>query len=264
MRIRIITPITTPGVTSPEDFAGIVDESVVLEQVSIEQGPASLEARFEDALAVPEVLRCSLDAAREGVDALVIDCLGDPGLQDARELLGIPVIGPGEASFRFMPSLAHNFSIVTVLARLAPFLQEEARKYGVDRQLCSVRGIETTVLELHAHNNGILDAMAEEAVKAVECDRAAAILLGCTGMKGLGPGLRSRLSSAGHPDIPVVDPMPVAIKMAEMMVTLRLLHSRMTYPSPSEKKIVGYEHLVESLRLMRLAGASGTDALDDR
>ncbi|HEY7046924.1 MAG TPA: aspartate/glutamate racemase family protein [Jatrophihabitantaceae bacterium] len=39
-------------------------------------------------------------AAREGYDAVVMHCCSDPGLEEARGRVAIPVVGPGEATLR--------------------------------------------------------------------------------------------------------------------------------------------------------------------
>ena len=37
-------------------------------------------------------------AEAEGMDAVIIDCMADPGLDPARELASIPIIGPAQAA----------------------------------------------------------------------------------------------------------------------------------------------------------------------
>ncbi|MFT2622188.1 aspartate/glutamate racemase family protein, partial [Escherichia coli] len=54
--------------------------------VSPRMGPASIESHYDEALAVPGLLQEIEQGEREGVDAYVIACFGDPGLSAAREL----------------------------------------------------------------------------------------------------------------------------------------------------------------------------------
>lgn len=247
MKIRIVTPITTPGVTSPDEFAAVVGPDVTLEQVSVERGAASLESRFEDSLAAPEVVLCSIVAEREGADAIVVDCLGDPGVAAAREVVSIPVVGPMSASAHLIAGLGHRFTIVTVSDALEASLYSLVRAYGLERELCSIRGIDTPVLDLYDDHGAVAGDLASAAIEAVERDGAHAVLLGCTGMKGLAEAVSFGLADAGHSGIPVVDPMPAAIKLAETLVTLGLSQSRRTYPKPPAKQILGYEALVAAM-----------------
>ena len=54
-------------------------------------------------------------------------------------------------------------------------------------------------------------ALAREAIAAVKQDGADAIVLGCTGFLGCAGGMRKALLAAGC-DVPVIDPIPLAVQ----------------------------------------------------
>ena len=62
------------------------------------------------------------------MDAVVIDCMGDPALGAAREATSIPVLGPAQTSMHLAALLAHSFSIVTVLDSVVPLLEDLATR----------------------------------------------------------------------------------------------------------------------------------------
>ncbi len=241
MKIRIVTPITTPGFTEAEDFQPLARWDTEVSCVNLTRGPASIESEFEEALAVPDTVAKIMEAEQAGVDAVVIDCMGDPGLEPAREAVGIPVIGAAQASMHLAAMLAHNFSIVTVMERLIPLFENTAKLYGLESKLCSVRSVEIPVLALEEDQSRLIKALVEESIKAVEEDGAHAIVFGCTGMKGCAAGLKAGLEAQGYGYIPVIDPVIAAFKLAEAVVDLGLTHSKRTYPHPPEKEIVGYD-----------------------
>jgi hypothetical protein len=43
--------------------------------------------------------------------------------------------------------------------------------------------------------------------------------------------------------IQVLDPLNVTIKHAENLVNMKLSHSKITYPKPEIREILGYDHL---------------------
>lgn len=241
MKVRIVTPITTTGFTEAEDFQPLARADTQVSQVNLTRGPASIESEFEEALAVPDTVARTMEAEREGVDAVVIDCMGDPGLEPAREMVSIPVIGAAQASMHLAAMLAHNFSIVTVLDTLGPLFENTAKVYGLESKLRSVRSVNIPVLELEEDQERLVNALVEESIKAVEQDGAHAIVFGCTGMKGCAAGLKAGLEARGYAGIPVIDPVIAAFKLAEAVVDLGLTHSKRTYPAPPEKEISGYE-----------------------
>jgi allantoin racemase len=243
MQIRIVTPITTPGFTLAEDFQPLARWDTEVSCVGLDRGPASIESEFDEALAVPDTIAKIMEAEQEGIDAVVIDCMGDPGLEPAREVVNIPVVGAAQASMHLASMLAHNFSIVTVLDTLVPLFENTARVYGLESKLCSVRSVNIPVLELEEDQDRLISALVEESIKAVEEDGAHAIVFGCTGMKGCAAGLKVGLEALGYENIPVIDPVIAAFKLAEAVVDLGVSHSKRTYPQPPQKEIIGFDNI---------------------
>ena len=240
-RIRVITPIVTEGFRSPDDFSAVVGPETEVSQVQINRGPASIECEFDEALAVPDTIAKIMEAERDGVDAIVIDCMGDPGVKPGREVAHIPVLGPGETAMHIAAILGHKFSIVTVLENVVPLMENQAKVYGVADKLASVRSVNIPVLELEKDRQRLVDAIVDESVKAIEEDGAHVIIFGCTGMMGCAQAVQQELIARGYDGVPVIDPMPVTIKLAEALVDLHLSPSKRTYASPPAKRVVGYE-----------------------
>lgn len=45
--------------------------------------------------------------------------------------------------------------------------------------------------------------------------------------------------------MPVIDPVPAAVRVAEALVDLRLSHSKRSYPPPPKKRIMGFDAFEE-------------------
>jgi len=241
MRIRVVSPVTmrrAPGVSIRSEDK---KRGVVVENVTVQKGPATIESEFDEALAVPDTIAKVCDAERDGCDAAVVNCFADPGVKAAREAVSIPVLGPGESAMHLATILGDSFSIVTVLDTVVPTIRNHARLYGVADRLTSVRSVNIPVLDLHQDEVRLRAALVEESVRAVEEDGAHVIVLGCTGMTGLAKDVQEGLVSRGIRDVPVLDPLESAIKLAEALVSLEVAHSKRTYPYPPVKEIIGYD-----------------------
>jgi allantoin racemase len=246
-RVRVVTPITTRGFRKPHDFDALQTAEVKVDMVEIATGPASIECELDEALAVPGTVAKIIEAERDGVDAVVIDCMGDPGLRPARECVSIPVIGPAETAMHIAAMLGHTFSVVTVLDNIRSMLDNQAAVYGLPSKLASVRSVNIPVLELESDFGRVTRALIEQATIAVEQDGADAIIFGCTGMLGCAEGVRAGLLSRGL-DVPVIDPVPTAVRFAIALVDAGLSQSKRTYRSPPAKPIVGYDDIAPSVR----------------
>jgi len=194
----------------------------------VEGGPSSIESMYEEYLAVPGALARIQEAASAGYDGVVLGCFGDPGVDAARELVSIPVVGPGEAGMLFAASLGHRFSIVTILDSVIHPLRRLARDVGVETKLASVRAVNIPVLELAHDRKGTFDRMLEAGEMARDIDAADTLVLGCMTMAFLGE--HRELSTALG--IPVVNPVQASLKLVESLVAMGLAHSKRAFPVP--------------------------------
>ncbi len=240
--IHLITPVTTKGFRKLDEIAHLSSSDLRFTHSELDRGPPSIECEFDEALAVPDTIVKAMEAEREGADAIVIDCMGDPGLKPAREAVSIPVFGPAEVAMHIAAMLGHRFSIVTVLNSVKPMLSNLARVYGVSEKLASILVVDVPVLELEERFAEVQQRLCETAAVAVERDGADVIVLGCTGFLGCAAAIEAYLTKRGLA-VPVIDPIPAAVCMAEAVVKAGLHHSKRTYATPRPKAIVGFEML---------------------
>lgn len=235
MRILVINPNTTDSMT--DDIAvsartGLLPPTEVT-TISAPWGPRSIEGHFEEALAGVAVCE-AVAANRDAYDAFVIACFGDPGLYAAREIADVPVVGIAEAAMLSACMLAHRFSIVTVIPRIVPMLEDLVKKYGLESRCASIRSSGLAVLEIEQDGGHAVDEVARQAEIAVDHDGAEAIALGCAGMGPLVSAIGKRL------DVPVIDGVTAAVKMCEALHGLGARTSkRAAFKRPEPKEIVG-------------------------
>ena len=234
MKICAIIPILKEEIFEEityKELKSAARSDVEISVVSIEKGPASIESAYEEEMAAPGILEKVREAEKEGFDAVIIDCMGDPALEAAKEIVDIPVVGPAQSSMAIASTLGDKFSVVTVLDRLIPLIWREVKDYGYEDQVASVRSVKVPVLELEEKRAEVKAALLRESKKAIEEDGADTIILGCTGLVGMARELQEALK------VPVVDPGVAPLKLAEILVDLKLSQSKVVYPKPPPKEI---------------------------
>jgi allantoin racemase len=194
----------------------------------VAQGPASIESAYEEYLSVPAAVERAVAAEAAGYDAVILGCFGDPGLDAMREMVDIPVVGPGEASCLAAASLGYRFSILTIMKSTIGPTRHQVARIGLMDKLASIRSVETPVLELMADHDATVARFAAEGRRALEEDGADTLVLGCmtSGFMMTAEGLSRELGA------PVVNPAVVSLKYAEMLVGSGLRHSRRGYVVP--------------------------------
>ncbi|WP_165313999.1 aspartate/glutamate racemase family protein [Vibrio ziniensis] len=232
MRILVVNPNTTASMTEKACVAArrIASEGTEIVAVTSQYGPVSIEGYYDEAMAVPGML----DAIQleKDFDAVVIACFDDTGLDAARCLTDKPVIGIGEAAYRVAAMLSNKFSVVTTLGRSVPALEHNLIRYGMERQCIRVRSSEIPVLELESEGPDAISKITLEIEKAIEEDRAEAVVLGCAGMVDLADKLSEQFS------IPVLDGVTCAVSLCESLVRLKVKTTRKGgYAPPPHSKL---------------------------
>ena len=210
-RIKIIAPISTEGVISSEERKAVVGPDTEIEIVNLPEAPASIENVVDEAEAAPYVIREAANAHEEEYDGVTIDCTLEPGLDAAKKVSRVPVIGAREAGFLTSLYLGNKFSVLIPTTESIAPMHSAARKLGIVDRLASVVPIGMHVLELEDQEKA-LEGLEKAGTQAIEMDSADIIMLGCTGM-----GLKICNELAKRLGVPVVEPATAALKTAEML-----------------------------------------------
>jgi allantoin racemase len=200
--------------------------------VNPQRGPVSIESEYDRVHSIPPMLELVRQANAEGFDAIVLACFSDPGIEAAREISEIPVIGIEEATLHVATMLGHKFSLATAFKRHIPTRELHVRMLGFQDAYASTFATEMTVLEMDADPTRAKARILELAHEAVEQDGAEVIVLGCAGLAGYAEDIERELGTI------VLDPTSVAFKVAEAIADLSLRHSKLRrYARPPAKEI---------------------------
>jgi allantoin racemase len=231
MRILVVNPNTTASMTAKIGDAArrVARPGTEIVAINPKSGPASIEGYYDEAICLAELL--STIEGNPDVDGVVIACFDDTGLDAVRCMTDRPVIGIGEAAYHMASMLANKFSVVTTLARSVPALEHNLQRYGLAARCGRVRSAEVAVLELEEPGSTARVRISDEIRRAVDKDRAEAIVLGCAGMANLAESL------AFEHGLPVLDGVSCAVALCETMAGLGLRTSRLGgYAPPSRTK----------------------------
>jgi allantoin racemase len=232
MKIFVINPNTSQTMTDHirEALEAVKRSDTELTVTCPDRGPETIESAYDEAFAIPPTLGLVKKANDEGYDAVILACFSDPGLEAAREVSVIPVIGIEESTLHIAAMLGAKFSILTPRKQRIPSKCEHVHIRGLSHFLASVRSLDLSVAETDSDPAKTKQRLMDVAKIAVEEDGAEVIVMGCAGMAGYAREIEETLS------VKVLDPAAVALKTAEAMADLGLTHSKAgLFATPPEK-----------------------------
>ena len=235
MKIKIIVPIATDaynaGVKKEVDTVKAPDCSISIE--NLKRGPQSIEGRYDEFLAGPDIVDIACKAWKKGFDGIFIDCFGEPLVPVVRELVDIPVIGGFGGALMTANMISQKFSIINVLDRVVAMNRTLVRDYGMEENVASMPVIGMPVKELKDKKK-LTKRLVSVSLDAIEAHGAQAIVLGCTGMLDVAKGVARILKEKGKP-APVIDPTTTAVTLLQSLIRNGLSQSRLTYVTPEEQ-----------------------------
>ena len=169
-----------------------------------------------------EMICNAIQAEREGYDAFIVGHFQDAGLYEARSAVDIPVIALGEATMLYACQMGQRIGIITINPRFIPWFHQQIGKYGLGER---VTGVHALTFEpgqmLEAYGN----AAKAEKVRLLFEAQAAPLIAGGIDVLIPGGGIPMLLFAQFHNHLvgeaPVLNGIPIAVKMAEMAVSLK-------------------------------------------
>ena len=173
--------------------------------VSLTQGPFGIESQA-DVESVKMPLR-NIVYDRKDIDAFVIACYSDPGLQVCREATDRPVFGIQECGVLAAMAQGDLFGVIALQARSVRRHLLYLRQMGVIGRFAKERAANLSVEEC-ANGTTTFDKICTVAQQLRNEDHADTVILGCAGMTSHRSSLESKIG------IPVIDPVQAAVSMA--------------------------------------------------
>jgi len=224
-RIAVISPVLpTEAIDVEATLRPLRDSTAEIENFFLDEGPASIETEADIESCLPGLLAVGKRVAESGWQALVVNCMCDPGVPELRERTAVPVFGPAETSMHAITAAGGHFSVLDVVSDGREMVEEQIARYGLRSYYVSYRSIDVPVLELFSEPARTIAAL-EGAALAALADGADTLLLGCTGLAELARQLRAALAARGrYPAI--VEPLLTSILVARTLLEARVPDAR--------------------------------------
>ncbi|HEX7909180.1 MAG TPA: aspartate/glutamate racemase family protein [Paraburkholderia sp.] len=234
LRICVLVPVNTSQYNDRilKAVAPVVPPDVQVEIRNITQGHPDIENRtnwLQNGMPVVELAQA---IANDGFDGIWLTDFDMCGVEAAREVIDIPIIGGFPAAAFTALALSQRFSIITILQSTLAMQRGHPQTYGIEDTFASIRAIDCPVSQLSDIDTVIVRTF-EAALKAIKEDGAQAILLGCTGFVDVASRVSTLLTEALGGFVPVIDPNQAGFSFLVSLVRMKVRPSRLTYSKVS-------------------------------
>jgi allantoin racemase len=242
VKILLANPNTTDVVTQRMAAVarGAASPGTEIVAVTATTGVPYIATRAEAVLGASALFDL-LGRHAHGVDAAIVAAFGDPGLEAARELLPIPVVGMAEAAMLTACMLGRRFAVVTFAPSLCAWFHDSIDHVGLRQRCSGVHCLDEPFAD-------IASVAEEKRVKLVAlCQTAVAagaevcILAGAP-LAGLAASIADQIP------VPLVDGVAAATRQAETLAALRPRKASVGgFRRPDSKRMIGISDTVVEL-----------------
>jgi Asp/Glu/hydantoin racemase len=177
--------------------------------------------RYPLRLADMQVIDNIITAEREGYDAVAISCFLDPGLEEARSMVSIPVASSCETALLVSSAVARSFGFVTLNEAMAVYLRELVDQYGFGERVKTIAAMDPPIDEheldlAFAGSPAFVERFSRDASRTL--GKGVEIIIPAEGVVNIAL-VRNKVRAVGN--APVLDSYGSLLGFAEMMVQLQ-------------------------------------------
>ena len=175
----------------------------------------------------PLVAEVAQKAEADGYAAVVPFGTLDAGVELARNLVRIPVLGAGQSVMHLAAQLSSRLGVIAYEEKSIPFMRKQMHAWRVADSVVGMRSVQIPLMESTDKRDVMRERFVKVARELIENHDAEIIVpMGVTMVPVQYPPAEFEKELG----VPVMDPLKTGIQTAEMMVRMGLTHSTRTYP----------------------------------
>ena len=177
----------------------------------------------------PLVASVAVKAEASSFDAVVPFGTLDAGVELARNLVRIPVVGAGQSVLHLGAQLSNRLGVIAYEEKSIPFMRKQMHVWRVADSVVGIRSVEIPLPESTKSRDAMRERFIQAGRELIDKEDAEIIVpMGVT----MVPVQFSSQEFQTELGVPVMDALKTSIQTAEMMARMGLAHSIRSYPRP--------------------------------
>jgi allantoin racemase len=177
----------------------------------------------------PLVAEIAVKAEADGYDAVVPFGTLDAGVELARNLVRIPIVGAGQSVLHLGAQLSNRLGVIAYEEKSIPFMRKQLHAWRVADSVVAMRTVQVPLMESTKSRDAMRERFIQVGREMIDDHDVEIIVpMGVT----MVPVQYDPAEFEKELGVPVMDALKTSIQTAEMMVRMGLTHSTRTYPRP--------------------------------
>ncbi|HEX5312559.1 aspartate/glutamate racemase family protein [Aquabacterium sp.] len=230
LRIAIIAPVNTAQFNDLllQSVKPVLPPDVDVSVHNLTQGHDCIQNRTDWLQNGYPVVELAKQLQEAGFDGIWLSDFDMCGVEAAREVIDIPIIGGFPTSAFTALGLSQRFGILTILSSTLAMQQGHVLTYGLQDSFAGIAPINCPVDQL-SNVDVVVAKSLPVALHLIQDLGAQSLLLGCTGFVGVAEKLSLMLSESLQTYVPVIDPNQAGISYLISLVRMGIRPSRLCY-----------------------------------
>jgi len=212
-RVTLISPLEASAADlerRQQRYGAVAGPDTAVTVQNLAGGPAALNSGGDVLTSAAAIFQQGSTLTRAETDALLVDCVFDPAVDELAEATGLPTFGPTRTTLPLINLVADSFSIIARSRRQCTLLAELVTRAGYGHALRATHALDISYAEAKQANI-FSRVMADRLQTVATEDHAGAVLFGSTTM-ALTAAMRA---AANH--IPLFMPGMVTLRLMEQL-----------------------------------------------
>ena len=226
MKILVINPNTSE--TNRQVIVDVLtpyhEPNLEIDVVNAPKGPEGIISWVHKQIQGTEILPMITKAEDDGYNGVVIACFGDTGIEAAKELSKIPVIGIAEAALLLAPMLSRKFLLLETSKSSIPRMEQFIRQLGLNKDLIEFRALDSesdwTIIDSLANPEKTKQLIIKTCRKIMDESSVDLIIPGCSAISEHTKAIQEELG------VPVIDPVVTAVQIIIALIKMNLAQSK--------------------------------------
>lgn len=171
--------------------------------------------------------RQAVEAEAAGYDAILPWGTLDLGVEEARHVTRVPVIGPGRTAVNVAASLVDRFGVMVYGADQIVMFRKLLKAWGADSRVAGIRHVNMRPMEMEGRREALRERFIAASRQLVDDDGAELVLPLGFSMVPVTLAAADLTEALG---VPVLDPLAIVMRVAEALAATGARNSRPAYP----------------------------------